>query len=349
VTVFDDAVAAAEQARTTALGLADQLAASNARVVALESDVAVAQTEIARLQAELAECGEEPMTGVVVPPNATHTQVNTLFAAAPEGETFRFSGTYQFAGLLKPKPRQKLVGPAVFDFGRRVAAGFNLRVLKIPGVEFEDLEMRSAKEWAIQVDVGTRIRRCKFFDCGWNGVRGNFDNVAANVLIEDCEFSGNGWDPLGLGHGCGGMKFFNTGGQAPGTGVTVRRTKASNNTGNGIWFDHECRGDLIEDCEASNNTRKGVFYEVSTGPFLLQRTTMQNNGQPGFQTTNTPRGEVRDNVFGGNGVAVAITVVDRTDHGAPFEDWKVIGNDLNGDTIRTNTAPGIVTIEGNTQ
>lgn len=333
----------AEQTAALDRALADSMAARAERDTALG--------ELARVTAELEACrdggGEDPPGGIAVPPGATPAEVQRALDQAGPGGIVRLSGAYSWGAPLRPKPGQTIVGPATIDLVN-LSALFSLAGQDVRGVTFQALTIKGAKDWAIQTAPGTTVRGCTIMDCGWNAVRGNFRGEPAGVLIEDCEFSGNGWDPDALGHGAGGVKFFETGQRTDtaGAGVTCRRVYSHHNVGQGIWFDHDCAGDLIEDCELAYNTHKGLFYEVSWGPFLAQANRIHHNGQDGVRITNTAMGTVRRNIFGGNGpgtqrIAVAARKVDRVDHGAPFQDVRIMDNALAGDVVKGCDLPGV--------
>jgi hypothetical protein len=277
----------------------------------------------------------------MVPAGATAPAINAILAA-PGNDVVGFEGSaYSLTASLKPREGQTLVGPVLFDFGRRVAFGLQLRN-QVEGLTLHRVSLRSVRRSCLQLGHRTTVIGGTFSDAGWQGISGNFEGRSAHVLLRDVELTGNGWDPAAVGKGAGGLKVFMTGprGASPGSGVVVEGGRSHHNEGNAYWFDHECAGDIVRGVEADHCTRKGVFEEVGAGPFLLEDSFVHDNGQAGFQTTNTPEGIVRRNRFktSGIGVAIALLTVDRDDHGGPFARWVVEDNVLGGDRIR-DTAP----------
>jgi hypothetical protein len=278
----------------------------------------------------------------MVPAGANAATINAILAA-PGNDIVGFEGSsYDLTALLKPRDGQTLRGPVVLDFGRRVPFGMRLRN-EVEGVTLRRVSIRSCTRACLQLGHHTTVVGGMFSDGGWQGIVGNFDRRSAHVLLRDVELTGNGWDPAAPGSGASGLKVFLTGpkqGAEPGSGVVVEGGRSHHNEGNGYWFDHDCAGDIVRGVEADHCSRKGVFEEVGAGPFLLEDSFLHDNSNPGFQTTNTPRGVVRRNRFArsGTGVAIALLAIDRDDHGGPFEEWVVEDNDLGGDQIRI-TAP----------
>jgi hypothetical protein len=278
----------------------------------------------------------------MVPAGANAGTINAILAA-PRNDIVGFEGSsHDLTAPLKPRDGQTLRGPVVLDFGRRVPFGMRLRN-EVEGVTLRRVSIRSCTRACLQLGHHTTVIGGTFSDGGWQGIVGNFERRSAHVLLRDVELTGNGWDPAAPGSGASGLKVFLTGpkqGAEPGSGVVVEGGRSHHNQGNGYWFDHDCAGDIVRGVEADHCSRKGVFEEVGAGPFLLEDSFLHDNRDPGFQTTNTPRGVVRRNRFArsGTGVAIALLAIDRDDHGGPFEEWVVEDNDLGGDQIRI-TAP----------
>ncbi len=288
----------------------------------------------------------------MVPAGANAATINAILAS-PSNDIVGFEGSsYALTATLKPRDGQTLRGPVVFDFGRRVPFGMRLRN-EVEGLTLRRVSMRSCTRACLQLGHHTTVIGGTFSDGGWQGIVGNFERRSAHVLLRDVELTGNGWDPASPGSGASGLKVFMTGpkqGAEQGSGVVVERGRSHHNEGNGYWFDHDCAGDIVRGVEADHCSRKGVFEEVGAGPFLLEDSFLHDNRNPGFQTTNTPRGVIRRNRFArsGTGFAIALLDIDRDDHGGPFEDWVVEDNDLGGDQIRITAPAAAITRRRNT-
>jgi hypothetical protein len=287
-----------------------------------------------------------PPVDEMVPAGAAAPAINAILAS-PGADVVGFEGDeYSLAAPLKPRDGQTLVGPVLFDFGRRCSFGMQLRE-QVEGVTLRKVSMRSVLRACLQLGHHTTVIGGSFSDAGWQGIAGNFARRSAHVLLRNVELTGNGWDPASWGRGAAGIKVFLTGpkvGAEPGSGVVIDGGRSHHNEGNGYWFDHDCAGDIVRGVEADHCSRKGVFEEVGAGPFLLEDSFVHDNAHAGFQTTNTPRGALRRNRFkrSGIGLAIALLTVDRDDHGGPFEDWRVEDNVLGGDRIRDTSSSGSV-------
>ena len=59
--------------------------------------------------------------------------------------------------------------------------------------------------------------------------------------------------------------------------VTLRRVRASFNTGPGLWFDVNNSDITVEDCTVIGNSDAGIFMEISRGPCLIRNNLAMNN------------------------------------------------------------------------
>jgi len=130
-----------------------------------------------------------------------------------------------------------------------------------------------------------KIRRCRMENNGDSGVyiyHGPFsDNKPRqDILLEDLIITGNNYRLFASSWAAGGMKNI------PGSRyVTVRGCYVADNHGNGIWFDRDRGGIVIENNIVVNNDGSGIFYEIS-GPSDLDEfgAVIRNNIVVGSST-----------------------------------------------------------------
>ena len=64
------------------------------------------------------------------------------------------------------------------------------------------------------------------------------------------------------------------------TNVTFRNNFVHHNQGDGIWYDSDNTGALIEGNRVEDNARNGIFYEASIGA-IIRNNTIRRNGDTG--------------------------------------------------------------------
>jgi hypothetical protein len=209
-------------------------------------------------------------TGALPTCDASPTTVRALrdaIAARPQGAVICLSGRYEIAATLVPKPAQVFRGPASIIGVRGVDVGFD----DVPDVVFRNLTMARFDERAIELEPGMRIVGGRYHHNGENALGGTLTGHGG-VVIEGVEVDHNG-SPAFLNHSASGIKIVNS------NGSVVRDSYVHDNVGNGIWFDNECRNDLVEDNVVIGNGRRGIFYEVSPGPAVIRRNRVRANNQ----------------------------------------------------------------------
>jgi len=78
--------------------------------------------------------------------------------------------------------------------------------------------------------------------------------------------------------------------------VTFRNNFVHHNTGDGIWFDNNNTGALIEANRVEDNTGSGIFYEISSG-VIVRNNTVRRSGDTGIFISTSKNAEVHDNTL----------------------------------------------------
>lgn len=122
-----------------------------------------------------------------------------------------------------------------------------------------------------------------------NGSRGGGGGLVRDLLLEDCEFSGNGWRfaPWLVGHDNAGWKHYDGGFSdgwkawymARSEAITVRRCRFSANQGVGYWSDYGATGQRIESCLFENSRHAGMMIEITPGPVTVTNSVFRRLGQ----------------------------------------------------------------------
>ena len=122
-----------------------------------------------------------------------------------------------------------------------------------------------------------------------NGSRGGGSGLVRNLLLEDCEFSRNGWRfaPWLVGHDNAGWKHYDGGFSdgwkawylARSEAITVRRCRFSANQGVGYWSDYGATDQRIESCLFENSRHAGLMIEITPGPVTVTDSVFRRLGQ----------------------------------------------------------------------
>jgi hypothetical protein len=284
----------------------------------LRSLLTVKDAQIAELEADLAECRSKDTYAAVVNPSMTVDQIKGAITDAGEGARILWeTGTYgpMRVPFLHGQFNEAQIG-TVINLKRKVDFFAHLRSQKVrpESVTFSGFKITGATNAGIVPWIGTRIFGCEISDCGWSGVRGQFENGRCNNEIADSYFHHNGWDPDALGHGAAGVKYLNGGrGDSIADGLRSYRNIYENNTGNGLWLDQDWRWFLSEDDMFLGNSLKGFFNEVSRGPSEVRGYITRGNGQAGLQVNGSQNVLIGPGVVGGNARDRGIVVNDVLD------------------------------------
>jgi Right handed beta helix region len=116
------------------------------------------------------------------------------------------------------------------------------------------------------------VKRSRANGNGFQGISGAF---AQRWLIEDSETSRNAWRSYAGGYNgwsTGGFKMFIAG------NVTLRRHRALDNLGEGVWTDTRGDGFVLEQSVIARNKFSGVFLEATPGQMTVRDTVICDNG-----------------------------------------------------------------------
>jgi parallel beta-helix repeat protein len=251
----------------------------------------------------------------------------------PPGTIFCLWGRYRIAAPIRPKPGDVFRGPAVIKPAGPVETAFTAR--DVPEVIFKRLDISGFLLRAIEPGERNVVRGCFLHHNGRNGLGAGSMHAA---LIEDNELAFNGSD-VELGKGASGMKIANS------SGVVVRDNYVHDNVGDGIWFDVDSRGALIEGNVATRNTRRGIFFEISKGAVIRWNIAQDNNTSQhsvsgGIATVSSQDVQIYGNTLGGN-MGHGVNVWDDSRSYVP-ENISVHQNVLNGDEVAGCDVPGVL-------
>jgi parallel beta-helix repeat protein len=130
----------------------------------------------------------------------------------------------------------------------------------------EHNEISHAK-WALVFPPHSTIRNNRIHSNSAGGYLGTYSH---NSLIEGNEIAYNGWE----------QKVGES------SNVTFRNNFVHSNNGDGIWFDSNNTGILIEGNRVEDNGQAGIFYEISSGGTIRNNTIRRNRGIGVFISTS---------------------------------------------------------------
>lgn len=111
------------------------------------------------------------------------------------------------------------------------------------------------------------LRRIRSRDNGQQGLGGR----GRNFLLEEVVLERNNRKGFDKGWEAGAMKIVYA------RDGVVRRCKALDNDGNGLWFDIDVRDVIVEECRCQRNAGHGIFVEISGG-FTVRNNLCTDNG-----------------------------------------------------------------------
>lgn len=259
--------------------------------------------------------------------------LNARLRAAGPGKVVCLEGKFVINEETQAWDRQVLRGPATIVNAGRVVNGINLKRGGSDGatdVQLNHLEISGFLERGVVCNDGTTARKLNLHHNEQNGFGCNLNNRSnASVWIHHSRIHHNGslkWE----GHISAGMKFVHTGprGASVGSAVSVTDNRVYSNYGNGVWFDIDSAGDLVQGNRIWGNTRYGVRYEVSFGPVLIQGNDIVSSvkGYSGINITDSSFATVRGNTARGEDWDIDVFWKDRRD-GNPLIDIVIGPND----------------------
>jgi len=308
---------------------------------AAKSDTIVAlEAKVADLQKQLADCqASNPNEHVLRSTDGVSIQQKLNQLAA--GDVLRLVGNFNLTQELHfPFDNMTLrCNPGEAKITATQAMADMIGAKRGPGtgrknITLENLELNGAQVATNCISgwIGMFNKSVKAYGGKMTGFHINGEGIGRDfgIVNEDCDFSNNG-SAAEVGHGAAGTKVFNV------HGITYRRCKANNNTGNGFWSDHSCGRVEYFDCESVGNSVRGYFREkcgrhgnpypkdfvygmyvpdferlggvvIYDGMLTIQGGRCQNNGSEGVLVVASPHARISGVTFGGNGGGNAIIV-----------------------------------------
>jgi len=301
-----------------------------------------------------------PAGAIVITPNMTDAQIDSLVASNATGATFFFkAGTYHDVDI-NAKANQTFIGEygTVFTSTTKAAAfygtsGVTLKNVVIDGYvpayqraavdtadhwTIDHCEVRNTAAVGIQVDSFSTISNSYVHDNAQLGIKAVDSSGGANcqhVTVTNTRDSHN--NPLNkfdYGVEGGGSKFWNV------NYLTITHCEFDNNVGDGIW----CDGDLgggNRNVEISynwthDNNRYGIYQEIGGSAWIHDNLT-ENNGVSGpyheadgagIQVNNSESLIIENNTIRNNYNALSMASYPRSDTTHMLQNITVRNNDV---------------------
>jgi len=146
--------------------------------------------------------------------------------------------------------------------------------------------------------------------------------LSSNTVFSDNEISYNGPEQKILGS----------------TNITFRNNFVHHNLNNGIWYDGDNPGALIENNTVEDNPGEGIFHEVSHHG-IIRNNTIRRNADNGIFISNSQNIEIYGNVLEENfrGINLFIDCQRAIDEGAVSE---LVNDNAHDNTIKVGTGSG---------
>jgi parallel beta-helix repeat protein len=146
----------------------------------------------------------------------------------------------------------------------------------------ENCEIRLSHWMGIQVEYRMRILNNYVHDNGGEGVGGGFGKATpelvksnSGIVIQGNTITNNNYSRIHPGHSGGGVKFGGV------TGAILRGNTINGNLGEGIHFDSNSGGGLVDGNVITNNTDQSALAdEISFGPSIWRNNLILGNGRP---------------------------------------------------------------------
>ncbi len=146
------------------------------------------------------------------------------------------------------------------------------------GWTFDGVESRWNHGGCFNTQTGWTIRNSYGHHCGQYGIAG----TAAGALVEDNEFSYNGWSGLSEYWGVGGSKW------AYSSDLVIDGNYVHHNYGPGFWTDIDNYDTVYSNNTITDNTRAGIFHEISFGAEIFGNRLERNGSRVTFDCDGSP-------------------------------------------------------------
>lgn len=183
-------------------------------------------------------------------------------------------------------------------------------------VLLEDLEFRDHNTTGLGVGGidNLTIRRISATDNGASGMHGV---SGRNQVIEDSDFSRNGWRSTGFG----GQAMWYDAGIKHGFGLRdaiFRRITCHANDCAGFWLDSDMEDIVMDGLSLKQNGRTGMWWEASRGPGVLRNSEIEGNRENGLLVGDAGGLQILDNrIFGNEPTQVVIAISTDASNGEP--------------------------------
>jgi len=301
-----------------------------------------------------------PAGAIIITPNMTDAQIDSLVASNATGATFFFkAGTYHDVDI-NAKANQTVIGEygTVFTSTTKAASFYGTSGVKLKNVvidgyvpayqraavdtadhwTIDHCEVRNTAAVGIQVDSFSTISTSYVHDNAQLGIKAVDSSGGANcqhVTVTNTRDSHN--NPLNkfdYGVEGGGSKFWNV------NYLTITHCEFDNNVGDGIW----CDGDLgggNRNVEISynwthDNNRYGIYQEIGGSAWIHDNLT-ENNGVcgpyheadgAGIQVNNSESLIIENNTIRNNYNALSMASYPRSDTTHMLQNITVRNNDV---------------------
>ncbi|HCN68258.1 MAG TPA: hypothetical protein DIT03_08335 [Candidatus Accumulibacter sp.] len=169
-------------------------------------------------------------------------------------------------------------------------------------IRIENVRIRRADGTCLGLNgVDHEIVASTFSECGQTGLGGR----GSGWKIVDVTVSHNNTRGFNKWWEAGGAKFVGDGGL---NNSTITRFKATNNHGDGLWFDWKNRNNRVTDSLLAFNSGFGLHLEICEA-FLVDNNVVVGNRQRGIYLRQTSLSTVAFNLVASNGLD-GIAIVD---------------------------------------
>jgi len=169
-------------------------------------------------------------------------------------------------------------------------------------IRIENVRIRRADGTCLGLNgADHEIVASTFSECGQTGLGGR----GSGWKIVDVTVSQNNTRGFNKWWEAGGAKFVGDGGL---NNSTITRFRATNNQGDGLWFDWKNRNNRVTDSLLAFNAGFGLHLEICEG-FLLDNNVVVGNRQRGIYLRQTSLSTVAFNLVASNGLD-GIAIVD---------------------------------------
>jgi parallel beta-helix repeat protein len=302
-----------------------------------------------------------PTTAIACPAGAVDVfpgvNIQSLVTAHPAGTAFCIrAGTHAISYETIPKTGNKFIGEygAVLDGSGWVTSDIDAAAFRASFVNVDDVLIQNLRiinmPWngvASYKDFSDRwtVDHC---DLSFNkraGVTLGNDSVISNNVINNNVNDNSNPNPLYNGGGYNLFRASNVqvvNNEIGYNGSTQKMTHTFNvtfsgnwvhhNLDNGIWYDGDNPGLLVENNIVEDNAHIGIFIEISIDG-TVRNNTVRRNGWHGIALVTSKQITVSGNVLDGNGRGIGLYV----NCGAPIGGGEYTGWDLADNLVQNNT------------